>query len=221
MIINAFAFSDDVIFRTGAVFTMGGAITTSNDDISIYADRANISQNIFASGGDILVSAVALTNGRGIQFTSGADVITSGTGTIALVGNTQNTSSADTNGFGISFSQNSIIETDSGDITITGTGSKTASNSRGIVVQNSGVEIRSASGAINITEVNPVVTTGVYNGMYLFNGVQIGKGNLASSSSDVTIESDKITLSGTIDTTGSLTVQSNTNSFASIFDTSI
>ncbi len=191
-------------------------------DINVYGGELVITNDILSSGGSIALGSVAqASNSRGIKIRSGADIKTTGTGSITLTADAR-LADSDNNGYAIDIANaGTVIETVSGDITLTGTGTAVTgrTNSRGIVLQASDTEIRSSSGTITLRDINPNNASGT-SSFYLAAGNKIGKGALASSSSNVFIEGDKLNLQGSIDTTGSLSLLSNGSTFLNGLTTS-
>ena len=191
------------------------------------------SAKIFAQGGNISLStsfAATGTSGgsdRAILIDN-AEIVTTGVGTINIVGDATNNGSTTINAWGIAFENNSRIQTQSGNLTLDGTGGKANSNSRGIVIDNKAVSILSNSGAINVFDRLPTGLTGTYTGLYFrpnaANSIVIGADatNVASSSSNINIEADRATFDiqpSRFNTSGTVSVRSIGSSFGAEFST--
>lgn len=161
---------------------------------SLNAGGGNITLN--GSNGSLVAST------RGL-YAAESIIQTSGSGTITLNGDGGSSTGA-TNPWGINTAV-TTIQTFSGDIRIYGISNRTnAGNERGVAL---GGFIQSVSGDIYIEDRTTSATQSNYNAR--FNGismpVSIGKGNLASSSSNVYIKSNEIettSASSVINTTG-------------------
>jgi len=191
-------------------------------DINLFGSQITLNSDVLSGGGNISLNAVSdASNNKGIYISPGADIKTTGTGSITLTADAR-LADVDNNGYGIDIAASgTIIETDSGNITLTGTGTAVTgrTGSRGIVLQSDDTEIRSSSGTITLRDINPNNVSGT-NSLYFAAGNKIGKGALASSSSNVVLEGDKINAQGLIETTGSLSILSNSSSFLSSVGTS-
>ncbi len=152
-----------------------------------------------AGGGNIVISGSggesiggSHTSIRGVIISS-ATVKTSGAGTITVTGNGANTI-AGYNPWGIVV-ESSVIESGSGVINLVGSGNVAAptlsTGVRGIAIANS--EIRSSQGDITLTDATPGTSSASYTGLYLYVS-RIGRGSLASSTSNVLIRADELEL---------------------------
>ena len=210
----------------GVINLQSGSSITSNTgklNLILSGAQVNIKNNIDANGGDISINATATTQDVAVTLT-GATVKTSNLGTISI--NADSYSSTNTNGNtnGINFTgDGSIVETQLGSITLTGKGSLLDDSfSRGIMINSTSTsEIRSSSGDIILNDIDPDKAGNEYKGLFLKTGTLIGKGNLASSSSDIILNVDNMTIySGTannFDSSGTLSIQSYGDSFKNNF----
>ena len=125
------------------------------------------------------------------------DVLTANSGTINIVGDATNNINTSTC-WGFQFI-NTLIKTNSGSITISGTGGKATPNSRGIAVDASVLRVLSQTGDIIISDLKPVGLTGTYNGGYYntptTSDMFIGADgtNVVSSSSNIILKGDRNT----------------------------
>nr|WP_246146889.1 YDG domain-containing protein [Rubripirellula lacrimiformis] len=207
----------------------GAPVTAGHDYAVSFVGTSGSKATVDAAGGDISISGSYGTTGvsggsdRAIRI-SEAELKTSGSGTISMVGDaTNNTSEVNVWGFQAS---DSIIQTESGAINLTMTGGKASANSRGMAIENSGFKILSESGAITLRDLAPVGLTGTYNGLYLrpssSTDITIGAdgATVATSSSDILIQSDRVffdingSFGNTINTSGNLVIESTADSFA-------
>jgi hypothetical protein len=190
---------------------------TSGARASINAGSGNISLT-----GSFGTTSVAGGTDFGLWLFN-TDVITSGTGLITLTGDATNTLSTES-AYGISMG-NATIKTESGAITLNGTGGKASGNSRGIVADAFSNKIVSVSGPITLNEIKPIGLTGTYTGLYMNpasnTNTFIGADgtDVASSSSSVTITGDRAffdvnsTFRNNINTSGAIVLESVANSF--------
>lgn len=196
----------------------------------IHLDGASGSRAVIdAAGGDIsLNSSFAGSTGSSgsdraitVEFT---DIITSGTGTITIVADATNNTKTDRI-WGFEGSD-SVFQTESGAIDITATGGKSSVNSRGFGVTADKFKILSESGSITIRDVKAVGITGTYTGLFLdpdsTSEIYIGAdgSTVASSTSDILIQSDLLTIlttgdfGTTLKTTGDVVIESVSNKFS-------
>jgi hypothetical protein len=210
-------------------YLASGFSTTSGVDNAIkIGNTVGTRASINAGGGN-----VSLTGSFGTTSTSGStdygiwlfstDVITSGTGSITLTGDATNTLSTSSS-YGISMG-NATVKTQSGAITLNGTGGKASGNSRGIVADAFSNKIVSVSGPITLNEIKPTGLTGTYTGLYMKPGTSVNTfigadgTDVASSSSSVTITGDlasfdvNSTFRNNINTSGAIVFESVANSF--------
>jgi hypothetical protein len=180
----------DIRFGGGADFATGYAMGTNVTlDSKPLFGIASWGFYINAGGGDISMRAQLGVNGsaRAILFETanlGAisnELVTSGAGTISLLGDASTISGAlSGNQWGVQFE--GAFTTASGDVSIIGLGGNGASNAIGILTAGT-VSITSTSGDINFED--RTVTTP--NAGFLFQG-----GNhVLSTSGDITIQADK------------------------------
>jgi hypothetical protein len=195
------------------VETNGGNITykvenapwTSGSDRAIRIGSGGTAPaQILANGGNIEITASYATTGtsggsdRAI-FINNATIATTGAGTISLVADATNNANTSNSAWGIAFENAGTIQTDSGSITLDGTGGKAALNVRGIVSDGRNAQILSNSGSITLIDRTPVGLTGTYLGLFLkptsISNIVIGADDAAvtSSSSNVTIQADMLT----------------------------
>jgi hypothetical protein len=210
-------------------YLASGFSTTSGVDNAIkIGNTVGTRASINAGGGNISLTgsfgttSVAGSTDYGIWLFS-TDVMTSGTGTITLTGDATNTLSTES-AYGISMG-NATVKTQSGAITLNGTGGKASGNSRGIVADAFSNKIVSVSGPITLNEIKPTGLTGTYTGLYMnpasSTNTFIGADgtDVASSSSSVTVTGDRAffdvnsTFRNNINTSGAIVFESVANSF--------
>lgn len=196
---------------------------------------------IHANGGNVSLSAAFAATGtsggndRAIELDF-ASIKTSGSGTITLNGNASangNTTSTSTWGIGlntVTAGSSTLIQSENGAITLTGTAGKASASASGIANSGSAVSILSASGAITLNDIRPSGSTGTYAGLSLkpssTASIYIGSDGttVPSSSSNVTINADAATFAangsyGTqINTSGTVTLQPYGNDFVAALD---
>jgi hypothetical protein len=174
---------------------------TSGDDRAITIGNIGTTAQILAHGGNINLSASFGPTGtsggsdRAIWINN-SEVVTTGTGEISLVGDATNNGTTTVNAWGIAFENNGRIQTNSGALTLDGTGGKSNVNSRGVVIDGNVYRILSSSGNINIFDRVPLGLTGTYTGLYfksastsdLFIGAD---GSNVPSTSNVVIQADR------------------------------
>jgi len=221
----------------------GGLTTASMDRAIAIGDFSSASRStINAAGGNITISGsfgaggVAGTGDPTVAIFS-TDIKTSGDGAISITGDATNNpnTAGDHWTYGMNLG-NLLIQTERGDITLTGTGSKTSANSRGVVIHNYGAKILSYSGNISIKDQQPVGSTGTYTGLYFqpsnaahivigSDGSTLLSGTSTASSSNITFHADKLAFPanggfGTrLNTTGSVVIESVGSTFTSGVDT--
>jgi autotransporter-associated beta strand protein len=221
-----------------AVTTSGANIDYLASDFSTTSGADNAIKIGALSGARSSINAgsgnISLTGSYGTTSVAGGDdvalwlfdtdVITSGTGSITLTGDATNTLSTATFAFGINMG-NATVKTESGAITLNGTGGKAGVNSRGIVANGRLTKIVSVSGAITLNEIKPTGLTGTYTGLYMqpvstansFIGADGTE--VPTSSSSVTIKGDKASFfvngdfRNNINTSGAIVLESVANSF--------
>lgn len=122
---------------------------------------------------------------------------------------------------GCGFRSGSLLRTAAGDISISGRGGKTYGNARGIVSNNTNLQVLSESGTITFTDTKPTGNTS-YGGLYLkpssANAILFGAdgSTVSSSSSDVVIQADRVTFDGTttrMNSSGELSIEPLSASF--------
>ncbi|MFY7884185.1 MAG: hypothetical protein ACOVOV_05000, partial [Dolichospermum sp.] len=176
-----------------------------------------------AQGGNIVVrgalnSQIGNVSGRAVILTS-STVKTTSAGTVSVDGTAGNF--AGTNPWGVVIETSSVVETASGSINLTGTGSIAKTNARGFAIVG-GSSIQSATGAIAIVD-NTDGTSSNYTGTYIANSSKFGKSALASSSSNITISADKIQFDASANnftTSGNVIFEPYLNTFRNEFITS-
>ncbi|WVN40957.1 MBG domain-containing protein [beta proteobacterium MWH-UniP1] len=215
----------------------GGAFTTGVDNAIKVGALSGSRAVIDAGGGNITLSGAFGSSGDPGTGTNdfalwlfGTDLKTSGVGNISITGDAANTTST-ASVYGVNLGGGTLVRTETGAISITGTGGKVSTNARGVVVDGHSVKVLSASGAITLTDKQAAGSTGIYNGFYLKPSVSadifLGSdgttpllGSFTSSSSNIKIQADKLTFEANgsyktkVNTTGTLTVESVSNSFA-------
>jgi hypothetical protein len=224
--------STSVITNGGAITLSGGAnITTGFAASSVgflpwaakpYAGISVFNATLNAQGGNIIVrgrlnSQLSASLSARAVLCSTSTVKTSGSGTIAFIGNVGDFMG--TNPWGIVIESTSIIETDSGAITMNGTGNTNRVNARGTVFGAS--NIQSVSGAITITD-DTLGSSANNTGTFISSSTSFGKGLLASSTSNITISADKFQFDGSANnftSSGIITFEPYGDSFRSEFIT--
>ena len=199
---------------------------SDNRAITIGAGTSTAAK-ILSNGGDISINASFATTGtsggsdRAILINN-AEIVSTNTGSIIMVGDATNNLTTNVNAWGIAFENSGLIQTSSGDLTLDGTGGKSSSNTRGIVIDSRPVSILSSSGTIKLTDRVPLGLTGTYNGLYIKAPVSsdVIIGTLTSSTSNVIMQADKVTFDATnqyavkINTSGTFTLEPVGNAFA-------
>ncbi len=224
-------------------YTASGMATTSNEDMAIRIGGFTGSRSTLnANGGNITLQGSYGSTDTAGGFDSsvwifGTDIRTSGAGAISITGDASNSTTTTISVFGLNINRDTLIQSESGAIQLTGIGGRASSNSRGFVIDSSGARLLSASGAITIRDQQPSNTIAgySYSGLYLRPGsasdahIFLGAdgSNVTSSSSSITIQSDRLTFdangSSTIraNTTGVLTMESIGSSFAGAINTQL
>lgn len=219
-------------------YTVSASPWTANGDTAIFIGKSGSGiATINAEGGNVSLSAGFAASGThnsgdpapadvAVRIES-AVVKSTGSGTVTINGDASD--NASTSGeyiWGLVLGHTTVIETDSGSISLSGTAGKARTNARGIASNNTSVKVVSDSGAISLTDTIPAdLAEGLtYTGMYLNpsadNKIQIGADGdrVSESSSDITIAADRLSLVNndlSIDSTGSLTIEPTSDSFAS------
>lgn len=212
---------------------------TSGENYAIGLNGTNGNEAIInAQGGDITITSSFASSGSNNSSSSNVDeainlveaeIKTSGTGSITINGDAYNNASTTANVvWGTDLRSGTIIQTDSGDISITGKGGQSFNNSRGIISNNTNLQVISTSGTISFTDLTPVGNESNYTGMYFrpssSNSIKIGAdGSLVtSSSSDIVFNSDEITFDiqpTSINTSGTVILTPNGDDFTAAIAT--
>ena len=201
-----------------------GASTLSNDYPVRFAGISGIETSINAGGGNISISSTFTSGTSGGSdraiLLNYATIITSGTGTISIVGDATNASNTG-NTWGMQ-TAGSRIQTASGNISLNMIGGAVSSNSRGYAIDYRTFHVLSSSGTITIKDTKASGLTGIYTGAYLrpntANAIVFGADGsyVTNSSSNIVLEADKIQFDSNlvkINTTGDVTLQSPDLSF--------
>ncbi len=214
------------ISSNGGNITLGGGTNPASDyavgrTASPNEDGIRFASNVTlnAAGGNISLFGKGGTgtgDNKGIEFDTGSQIITSGTGTITLNGVGGTNSGAGGSSYGVNLRQNSLVQSGSGAISIIGQGGSAGSggSNHGVVIESDTPAagagyIQSGSGAITITGVSGDASAIRFTG-----NSYIGKGNLGASSSNIALVGDSISLATTaqVESSGTLTVRPNTAS---------
>ena len=200
---------------------------------------AGSNATIDAQGGNISLSGTFATTGvtntgnnsDATIYLANSTVRTNGTGTISITGNAYD--NASTTGdyiWGVVLAETSVIQTQNGNISITGTPGKIRPNGRGVVADGSTLKVLSNSGTIQFTDAMPVGHTLTnYSGAYFkpaaANAIRFGAdGSLVTtSSSNIIFDVNYITfntLASILTSTGALTIRPVANSFANSLELS-
>ncbi|MGE3517663.1 MAG: choice-of-anchor D domain-containing protein [Vicinamibacterales bacterium] len=184
--------------------TLNGA---SGSTIDVTVDQILLANgNLTSNNGAISLSSTGgisggSYNGVGIGG-SGAVTVSAGTGAILLSG-----IAGTTTGNGVLIQNGSIVQTTSGDITITGAGSAGSNATAGVRIDGSGSRVTSQSGSISITGTGAGSGTGTAvnnRGIFIVNSAAV------TSTGAATITLDGRRVSGTsgaaIDTQGTTTL---------------
>ncbi|HQC94422.1 MAG TPA: YDG domain-containing protein, partial [Aquabacterium sp.] len=197
-------YANDIKFHSGGGnVVIKGKAADGAPGVSWYGGHAG-TQVVDAGAGTITLDGQGVGTGHGIELSyfGGASSPTLKSGSnaataIAISGSTTSTGHA---GY-----QGTVSANASGSGGISLSGSTSASGSGAVVASNLG--LAAASGDISISGVG---------GTGLNIGGTWGKGSLASSSSNITLTANQVSLSATtLDTTGRLTVQPDGSSFTS------
>ncbi|WP_171047140.1 T9SS type A sorting domain-containing protein [Mesohalobacter halotolerans] len=185
-------------------YTAVNFVSTAAEEDLISLDGSGANRALVnANGGNIILTANYATGGtagnseRSIRLMS-ADLMTSGAGEISLTGDATNSGNTTQTAWGMQADDARII-TDAGNITMTMTGGAVSSNSRGLALDGQNMQLLSSSGTITVRDIQAADLTGNYNGLYLrpnaANTILFGAdgSEVASSSSDIIIEADRIT----------------------------
>ncbi|KAI9550166.1 hypothetical protein GHT06_003538 [Daphnia sinensis] len=170
-------------------------VGVSGSKAVINAQGGNINLNsTFASTG---TNNSPSTNHDLAILTEQADILTSGSGTISINGDIfDNASSTGDYVWGVFLRVGTVIRTASGAIDITGKGGKTLGNSRGVVSDDTNLQVLSSSGSITFNDLSPLGNAN-YSGMYFrpssANAIKIGSDGVTPSSSNISFNADKIT----------------------------
>jgi uncharacterized repeat protein (TIGR02543 family) len=187
--------------------------------VSIFNSQLN------AQGGHIKIrgalnSQLGSVSARAVMLVGG-NVTTNGSGTITVNGTV--TDFVGTNPWAVLLESGSVVQTATGAITMTGTGNSNKANTRGFAI--SGSNIQSLGGSISLTDTTTFTSSKEinYTGVFIAASSQFGKGNLASSSSNITITADKFqfdTTANNYTTSGIVTFEPYLTTFKNTFDTS-
>ena len=217
-------------------YTASNLVTTASNDYAIkLGATTGTKASINAQGGSISLSGSYGSTGIAGEgdfaiWVHGTDIKTNNNGTINITGDATNTTTTGSS-YGINLGSASLIQTEFGAITMTGTGGKVTSNSRGIVVDGQALSILSSSGKITLKDLKPANLTGTYTGFYLkpsstadifigSDGSTVLSGTSKNSSSDILIQSDLLTFVqntkiSNFNTAGKITFEPVSNSFSS------
>jgi autotransporter-associated beta strand protein len=197
--------ANEVVQAAGLSVSTQGAdvnytVHASNDTYAmrIGESTSGATTTIDAAGGDITLSSTAKSGQnvrRAIQLIN-ADLSTTGSGEIDVTGDATDSGITSSNAWGIQI-YGSQLETDSGDITLTGTGGKDSRDSRGIVAQNTDLKLLSDSGAITLIDTD--ATDGGSDGNRDYKGLWLAPDSdgsivLGADGSDVSMATGDITL---------------------------
>lgn len=208
-------------------------VATAGSDLLISLAGTGVDEAVLnANGGNITLNSSFGMGGvdggsdRAIQ-TNNAAINTSGEGLISLLGEASANPNTGTSAWAMQ-SYSSKIQSADGDITIDMTGGASTSNSRGFVVDGGSSSILSNSGTIRMMDREPAGLTGNYSGLYLrplaVGAIVFGAdgSSVLSSSSDILIESDKITfdaIASNINSSGVISFRPLSESFANTLST--
>ncbi len=153
----------------------------------------------------------------GGQYGANTKLMTKGAGTITIVGDGSEappnpTPNNSRNSVGVN--ARGTYETESGDIHVIGKANVARLNARGIVAVAS---MQSVSGSVTVDDQTPSTNSVNYTGTFITQST-LGKGTLASSSSNLRLVADKIILQGPLSmtTTGSVTIEPVGDSFLEV-----
>jgi hypothetical protein len=211
------------------------AASSNDQGISVGVWNGSTAR-INAQGGNISITASFASTGQtntgtfadvAIRFDN-IEVITDKSGTINIDGNGYDNASTSGDYVWGGLYLNTLIQTDSGSISLKGTGGRSISNSRGITADLTNLKILSKFGAITLTDAMPIGHVGTnHTGAYFrpsaTNAIQIGAdGNLVpTSSSNIIFNVDRLTFDATpsnLNTTGTVSIRPVGNDFTSGVD---
>lgn len=217
-------------------YTASNLVTTASNDYAIKLGAPpGTKASINAQGGSISLSGSYGSTGIAGEgdfaiWVHGTDIKTNNNGTINITGDATNTTTTGSS-YGINLGSATLIQTEFGAISLTGTGGKVTSNSRGIVVDGQALSMLSSSGKITLKDLKPANLTGTYTGFYLrpsstadifigSDGSTVLSGTSKNSSSDILIQSDLLTFVqntkiSNFNTAGKITFEPVSNSFGS------
>lgn len=196
----------DNAIAIGSASGAQAVIDAQGGDISVSSSLALIGFNNSAADADI---ALNIAN---------AAIRTNAAGSISLSGDAYNNASTTADYvWGTVLRADTIIQTNSGAINISGRGGVSYANARGIASNNTNLQVLSSSGTITFTDTKPDGNTS-YSGMYInpsvANPIKIGAGGIGStvvaSSSTLIFNVDSITFSDyetILDTSGNVIIQ--------------
>jgi autotransporter-associated beta strand protein len=207
--------------------------TATGSTTTINAQGGNISlSGTFATTG-VTNAIIPNSNPTGYYsdvtlFLRNATIRTNGAGTISMNGNAYDNASTEGDYiWGVVFTESNLIQTQSGNISITGTPGKIRPNGRGIVADGSTLHVLSASGTINITDAMPSGHTLTnYTGAYFkpasVNAIRFGAGGteVTSSTSNIIFDVNYITFDvnpTVLTSTGTLSIRPVANSFSTSY----
>jgi hypothetical protein len=132
-------------------YTASGLATTASIDNAIrIGDHTGSRSTLNANGGNITLQGSYGSSGTAGDFDSaiwifGTDIRTSGAGAISITGDASNSLTATINSvFGLNLTRDTLIQSQSGAIQLTGIGGRASNNSRGFVIDASGARLLSA-----------------------------------------------------------------------------
>jgi hypothetical protein len=227
------------------VYNATNYIATTGLDYVIHLDGGTSGDAVIdANGGDITLAANFASSGGSANtadyhdaaiYTEYANFITDGSGTISITGDgTNNPTTRTSQAWGIHFIYDSLLQTEHGDITITGTGGNQVPNSRGVIIDRKNFKALSYDGTITVTDKLPSNTSGsfTYGGMYIMptstsntifgsDGTTALSGSDTSSSANVVLRADKLTLGANgayktqVNTSGNVVIEPSADDFYS------
>jgi hypothetical protein len=146
-------------------YTASGGATTSGTDNAIVVGALTGHRSVInAAGGNIALSGAYGTTaeaggGDSALWIFGADIKTTGVGTISITGDATNTNTTSF-AYGLNIGRDSLLQSQTGAITLTGIGGKATGNSRGLVADQNSFKVLSASGAITLRDQQAIRVVG-------------------------------------------------------------